>query len=410
MKLFGFGHTDLKKEADEHIIKGNYAKALTEYQKIVEKAPENIRNRKKLADIYFKLQKSDKAIEEYTWVAEKYATEGFLIKAIAVNKIIIRLDPDNQVVKETLASLYTSRGINIGPQAPQAAASGNGGDTKEDMPTIPLFSNLSHAAFCKVVDKLIDKEFKKGDVLCREGENGDSIFIISEGEVLITRKDSSGKVVTLAQLSDGDFFGEFAFFSKSSRLATVVANQDTNVFEMTNSDIDGVIEEFPSVKEVLFDFYKERVIANLMAISPVFSPLSKEEKEEVIERFKLKNYKIGEAVIKEGDAGDSIFLIKSGRVMISTTKDGKTINLAKLNAGDFFGEIALVTGKPRTATVTAETQAEILELKKVDFDDMLVKHSEINGILQDYLKERAKKTISTVMNFEKESRAKNKMV
>jgi cAMP-dependent protein kinase regulator len=414
MKLFGFGHTDLKKVADEHIIKGNWAKALVEYQKICEKEPDNIRNRKKLGDILVKLKKNSEAVEEYSWVAEKYATDGFLIKAIAVNKIIMKLDPNNKDVHEKLASLYSSRGMKYGEASRVFAAEhATKPETKKEekeLPTIPLFSDLSRDAFLKVVDKLIDKEFQEGEVLCNEGDKGDSIFIISEGEVSITRTDSYGKKVSLSELSDGDFFGEFAFFAKTDRLATVVAKKETSVFEITNDDIEAIIKEFPEVKDVLFEFYKERVIVNLLALSPVFSPLTLEERDEVISKFAMKEYAIGKDVIKEGDPGDSIFLVKSGRVKITTNKGGKIISLAELNAGDFFGEISLVTGKPRTATVTAETQAELLELKKADFDSILEKHPEINDTLQKYLKDRAKKTISAVMNFEKEARAKSKLV
>jgi cAMP-dependent protein kinase regulator len=415
MKLFGFGHADLKKTADEHIIKGNWSKALTEYKKIVEKEPDSIRNRKKLGDIYIKLNKNTDAIKEYTWVAEKYATEGFLIKAIAINKIIIKLDPNSKEVQGKLASLYSSRGMSFGQPGGAAAKKEAVPEEKEEeqkkeMPAIPLFSGLSPEAFCSVVDKLKEKQINKGDILCNEGDKGDSIFIISEGEVSIIRKDSLGKDVNLSKLSDGDFFGEFAFFAKTNRLATVVAEKDTLIFEITNDDIEEIIKKYAEVKDVLFDFYKERVIVNLLAMSPVFSPCTLEERHEVINRFTMKEYKIGEDVIREGDAGDSIFLIKSGQVKITINKEGKVIDLAELNAGDFFGEIALVTGQPRTATVTAKTEAELLELKKVDFDDMLAKHPEINGILQDYLQNRAKKTISAVINFEKEARAKNKMV
>lgn len=407
VNIFGFGSTDIKKTADELIMKGNWSKALVEYKKIVNAEPTNIRNRQKLGDILAKLNKKEEAIEEYAKVAESYASEGFLIKAIAMNKLIIKLDPENKEVQENLAALYASRGIEFEQQSKQEVDE----DKKAQIiPKIPLFSDLSYEEFCNVVNKLKEKHYHEGDIVCKEGDPGDSIFVISEGAVNITRKNSLGEEVPLAQLSEGAFFGEFAFFSKSKRHATVVASKDSLIFEMTKDSIEEIIKEFPRVNEVLFDFYKERVILNLLAMSPIFDLCTADERKEIIESFTSKSYKIDQAIIREGDPGDSLYLIKSGRVRVVTTKGGNMITLAELSAGEFFGEIALVTGQPRTATVLATTEAEVLELKKINFDGILAKHPQINDVLKAYLQDRAKKTVNAIINYEKEARAKNKMV
>ncbi len=406
--LFGFGSSDPKKKANDYIIKGNWAKALIEYKKIVEADPANIRNRQKLGDIYCKLNQIEEAIEEYTEVADSYAKEGFLIKAIAINKLIMKLDPENVDVQESLASLYTSRGISY--KSHHKVVEKEEEKKAEVVPKIPLFSNLSHEEFCNVVNKLKERNFQEGEIICNEGDEGNSIFVISEGEVTIHRKNSQGQHVELANLTDGAFFGEFAFFSRSKRHATVSAKKDTLIFEITKDDIEEIINEFPRVNKVLFDFYKERVILNLLAMSPIFEPCTIEERKTLMDRFEQKNYDIDGDIIKEGDAGDSIFLIKSGNVRVTIIKGGKVLELARLQAGEFFGEIALVTGQPRTATVSAVTQSEVLELKKADFDEITGSHPEIKGIIQAYLQDRAKKTVSAVINFGKENRAKNKMV
>lgn len=408
MKLFGRKDSNNKSKADSYIIKGNWSKALNEYKKIVAADPDNTQNRKKLGDIYLKLNKKNEAVEEYIQVAENYANDGFLIKAIAVNKLIMKLDPDNIEIQDKLASLYSSRGMDYMQQRKTTPEEEE--RLSKALPKIPLFSDLSHDEFCKVINKLREKHFKAGEIICNEGDRGDNLFIINEGEVSITRRNALGQDVPLANLSDGSFFGEFAFFSKTDRFATVVASKETLLFEITNKDIEELMKEFPRINDVLFNFYKERVILNLLAMSPVFGPCTSAERKEIMDKFEKKDYKEGEDVIREGDAGDSIFLIKSGNVKVTINKGGKIIELAKLYAGDFFGEIALVTGKPRTATVTSAVKSELLELKKKDFDVYLERHPDINDILQAYLEDRANKTANAVLDFEKESWAKSKMV
>lgn len=113
LKLFKLVSSDPITKAQEYVMKGNWNKALIEYKKIVGEDPLNVRHRQKLGDIYAKLNKNSEAIEEYAKVACWYANEGYIAKAIAINKLIIKLDPNNKEIKENLVSLYASRGMEF---------------------------------------------------------------------------------------------------------------------------------------------------------------------------------------------------------------------------------------------------------------------------------------------------------
>jgi len=88
---------------------------LEQYIKAVEEDPTNINLRLKLGDLYSKTDDKHAAIREYTTAAIQYANDGYLVKAIAVNKIIVRLDPSRQEALDRLSDLYFQRGITADP-------------------------------------------------------------------------------------------------------------------------------------------------------------------------------------------------------------------------------------------------------------------------------------------------------
>lgn len=108
------------------------------------------------------------------------------------------------------------------------------------------------------------------------------------------------------------------------------------------------------------------------------------------------NFNPLEVVLHEDAPGDSMYVILEGRATVVTTLFGKTIELATLQPGDFFGEVAFLTGKPRTATIIAETQLEVVELSR----SVLQKTIDSNPLLLDTLAEvyrtRAEMTVKLV--------------
>jgi small-conductance mechanosensitive channel/CRP-like cAMP-binding protein len=105
----------------------------------------------------------------------------------------------------------------------------------------------------------------------------------------------------------------------------------------------------------------QETIDRLLAVE-VFAPLSPEETEQLASASASRVFAPGEMVIRAGEQGSSMFVVHNGRVQVQVTENGKSRNLAVLNEGDFFGEMALLTGEPRTANVVALEETEVLEI------------------------------------------------
>ncbi len=132
--------------------------------------------------------------------------------------------------------------------------------------------------------------------------------------------------------------------------------------------------------------------------SALFASFHEEALEEILTSTSLRSYHEGDIIVTEGEEGSSLFLIVSGEVKVFTRgQRGEHLPLAELGAGDFFGEVSLLTGKPRTATITAKGPVIAIELHKNDVDRIAETHPEVTRILEDFYTRRAQETVEAVI-------------
>ncbi|MDH3816911.1 MAG: cyclic nucleotide-binding domain-containing protein, partial [Acidobacteriota bacterium] len=132
--------------------------------------------------------------------------------------------------------------------------------------------------------------------------------------------------------------------------------------------------------------------------SELFSSFEPEALVEIITSTELRSYNEGDIIVTEGEAGSSLFLVVGGSVKVFTrTEDGGNMPLAELGPGDFFGEVSLLTGRPRTATITASTEVTAIELDRANLDRIAEGHPEVGQVLEDFYERRAKDTVEAVI-------------
>jgi small-conductance mechanosensitive channel/CRP-like cAMP-binding protein len=110
---------------------------------------------------------------------------------------------------------------------------------------------------------------------------------------------------------------------------------------------------------------------SILRDEPLFSCLSDEQLNKLVTQARLNTFGRGEAVIQEGAAGDSMFVLLRGAANVSVSKNGSTIQVATLSAGDCFGEMSLLTGEPRSATVRADGDCYVMEIGKSTMAEVL---------------------------------------
>jgi CRP-like cAMP-binding protein len=120
-----------------------------------------------------------------------------------------------------------------------------------------------------------------------------------------------------------------------------------------------------------------------------FYSLNFAQLDELINALKQTTIKKGTEILKQGDMGDKFFIIASGEVSVHIKKGlGGTKKVAVLGDGDFFGEMALISDLPRTATVIAEKTSEMFVMYKRDFRKILMANPKINQLIQGTIVKR----------------------
>jgi small-conductance mechanosensitive channel/CRP-like cAMP-binding protein len=144
-----------------------------------------------------------------------------------------------------------------------------------------------------------------------------------------------------------------------------------------------------------------------LSCSDLFGALTNDEREQVAPALTPFPFADRDVVFKAGDEADSLYLLAEGDVrVVGEDKDGKRFDLARLSAPTYFGEMGLLLGQPRTATVVAEGEALCYRLDKDGFDDVLHARPELAEILGRVLARRQAENDATVKALDTEARAR----
>ena len=121
---------------------------------------------------------------------------------------------------------------------------------------------------------------------------------------------------------------------------------------------------------------------------PFFAPLSEQDRAELARRLSCKVFAAGETIIRMGEPGDSLYVLHNGRVAVRIPSGGVDKEVAVLEAGQFFGEMSLMTGEPRRATVVAKGDAECYVIDKTLFNEIIHNQSALIEEVARLLAER----------------------
>jgi CRP-like cAMP-binding protein len=410
---------DLRRLADERLFSGDMQGALHAYAALVRVQPENLDARLRVGDSLLAVGDVQRAAVVYTSLARHCSHAGYPLRALVALKVLSALEPQLETLLGGLAPLYAEgstrlqgRAVRISPgdssaplpagfslgAAPEIAVLADvacqvAADTTpiaqypETLPPIPLFSDLPAADFQAVLSALKLVRTRPGEHVIREGDAGDAFFVLARGTVGVSRQGPSGPV-HLARLHDGAIFGEMALVSSLPRSASVVAETDCDLLQFDKAALFAASRQVQTIATALDKFTRERLLANLFATAPLFQPLDRKQRLDLMRRFSAHDLAPGTTIIAEGEAGRGLYVVLNGEVDVSKVDGSDKVLLATLRAGDVFGEISLLHEGPTTATVTTGTNTTVLFLGREFFQKLIQAVPEIRDYIENLGEER----------------------
>jgi CRP-like cAMP-binding protein/Fe-S-cluster-containing hydrogenase component 2/thioredoxin reductase len=208
------------------------------------------------------------------------------------------------------------------------------------------------------------RAYAKGETIFEKNDPGSSLFAIASGSVHVRLdpKDPS-KVVSIPA---GTIFGEVGLISGRKRGATIVAAEDTICVEISRNAALKLQSQVPTAKRAIERISTERQILQMFG-----SGLTSADIAEVVESSKIMAVRAGDAIIKEGDEDKDIYVIRVGSMVVEKEVGGKPVFLSYLPAGSYVGEMALIDGGRRTATVRAAIKSEVIKIDGEAFGRVL---------------------------------------
>ena len=229
---------------------------------------------------------------------------------------------------------------------------------------IEIFHEVSPLQMRELMIDSTVQSFGPGEPLFLRNDTGSSLFALAEGSVLVEiNKADSSQTVPIEQ---GQIVGEVGLISGRRRGATVRAAGPVVAVELSRTAALKLIATVPAAGRAVAQVSIERQLLQLFG-----SGLTRDDVAEVVGLAEVQNVRAGEAVLTEGETGTDIFVIRRGSMVVEKTIGGKTVFLNYLPAGSYVGEMALLDGKPRNATVRAAVRSEVIRLPGEAFARLL---------------------------------------
>jgi CRP-like cAMP-binding protein len=257
---------------------------ITYYKRVIQKMPEftsfRIHAHLRLGKLYAEAGDKESAIHEYSTAAAQYVHNGALVKAIAANKMIMKLAPERKDSLADLSYLYFQRGEITEPLNESIQEKSVRKELDHKLANVPLFSHLTPDERQKIAESLSPVSVKKGTTIIHEGEIGDCMYLIRSGEVgvyTILMEEGEGssaeadqEQLHLATLKAGDFFGEQALITNEPRNATIIALTDAELLLFSKSDLATIVINHPRIGELLRTYNQQRNSATITSLKSAF--------------------------------------------------------------------------------------------------------------------------------------------
>jgi HlyB family type I secretion system ABC transporter len=247
------------------------------------------------------------------------------------------------------------------------------------------FKFLSDEHFAALEPLLKEESYEFGDLIVRQGDPADSFYTLSRGRARALKVKSDGEEIPLGVLKPGDSFGEAALLDGGIRNATVRCSTAVEVVRIDRNDFLELVQQVPELRQYIEMTGRNRAVQSFLYQFSNFGRLPAPALRTIIERLTPVEAAKGGLIIRQGDAAGPMYVLEKGRARAFIGVNGKEKNLAFYREGDFFGELSILNGSPRAASVEAFTDCHLLALDPQTVLDLRFRFPEFDVLLAERL-------------------------
>ena len=259
-----------------------------------------------------------------------------------------------------------------------------------------LFQFLPEEHFEQLRPLLQEESYEFGDLLVRQGEPADAFYVLISGRARVVKADQNGNEIVLATLKPGDSFGEAALSERGTRTATVRCSTAVEALRLARADFLQLAEETPELKHYVEMTARHRALHGFLYEFSNFGRLPVPALRSLVEKLTPIEVPKGESIIRQGDAPGAMFILEKGRARAFHSDNGTQQNLAFYRDGDFFGELSILNGSPRAASVEAFSDCRLLALEPEAVRDLKRRYPEFGKLMEERLAQYQAKTEARV--------------
>src|SRR5881392_2392994 len=248
-----------------------------------------------------------------------------------------------------------------------------------------VFRFLADEHFAAIEPLLEGEHYDFGDVIVKQDDPADAFYVLTRGRARALKIKADGEEIPLGVLKPGDAFGEAALADGGTRNATVRCSTAVDVSRIDRDDFLQLVSQEPDLKQSIETTGRNRALQSFLYQFSNFGRLSTPVLRSMIEKFKPVSVQKADLIIREGDDAGPLFIIEKGRARAFTALNGREHNLAFYREGDFFGELSILNGSPRTASVEAFTDCQLLSLEPKSVQDLRRRFPEFDKLLSERL-------------------------
>ena len=222
---------------------------------------------------------------------------------------------------------------------------------------IPLFADLDLADLLALGAALQSVAFPAGVDVVRQGESGDTLYLIGRGAAAVLITGAAGEQ-EIDRMADGDYFGEFALFSGGTRTATVRTTEPTEFYTLSHARFAALLDQKPALRAGV-DAARRARWAKRLRLIPLFAGLAPTIPEALAAVLRWERRAAGEIIVRQGEPAATLYILQQGTAEgVIETRDGEQ-QVALLGAGDAVAALVALDGGRHPATVRAIQPVEL---------------------------------------------------